>query len=77
MFSHLMGQRHRQEFVNKLKGDDHASAIKLSQADLLRYANKYNENRPGFEERIITITSDEVLQTTDGKSHFIVSFTFY
>ena len=70
MFSHLMGQRHRQEFVNKLKGDDHASAIKLSQADLLRYANKYNENRPGSEERIITITSDEVLQTTDGKSFY-------
>jgi len=67
MFSHLMGQRHRQEFVNKLKGDDHASAIKLSQADLLRYANKYNENRPGFEERIITITSDEEYPWPSGK----------
>ena len=43
MFSHLMGQRHRQRFVEEIYKEDPSRVMDLSQGDLLKYARKHNE----------------------------------
>ena len=57
MFSHLTGQRHRLEFASIQCG--HAD---YSPAELQKIASKYDERKEaGFENRIRTILSDEVI----------------
>ena len=60
MFSHLMGQRHRQRFVEEIYKDDPSRVMDLSQGDLLKYARNHNENGDDLRKRIRTRRSDEV-----------------
>jgi len=62
MFSHLMGQKHRKNFVNKELGFHTI----LSQAELLEKAVEYNENCLGFQIAE-TIRSDEDYPWPSGK----------
>ena len=60
MFSHLMGHRHRQRFVEEIYKEDPSRVMDLSQGDLLKYARKHNENGDDLGKRIRSRRSDEV-----------------
>ena len=60
MFSHLMGFKHRQAFVQEYYRDDPSKVIDLSQSELLNYARRHAENGDNLNERIKTRRSDEV-----------------
>ena len=60
MFSHLMGQKHRQRFVEDLHKDNPARYLDLSQGELLKMAKKYAENDKDLNVIIKTRRSDEV-----------------
>ena len=60
MFSHIMGHKHRQMFVEELYKDD-PKVIDLSQSELLSYARRYAENGDNLNDRIKTRRSDEVI----------------
>ena len=60
MFSHLMGFRHRQAFVEDYYREDPAQVMDLTQSELLNYARKHAENDDNLHERIKTRRSDEV-----------------
>ena len=49
MFSHIMGCKHRQKFVEKKYGDN-PKYISLSQRELLNMANKYKENEKNLSD---------------------------
>ena len=59
MFSHIMGYKHRQMYVEEFYRDD-VSVLDLSQAKLLDYARKHAENGDNLNDRIKTRRSDEV-----------------
>ena len=61
MFSHIMGYKHRQMFVEELFKDD-PKVLDLSQSELLSYARRYAENGDNLNDRIKTRRSDEVRQ---------------
>ena len=63
MFSHLMGRRHRQGFVDDLYKNRvwPFSDVDLSQSQLLEIAKANAENDSNLSERIKTRRSDEVL----------------
>ena len=63
MFSHLMGRRHRQGFVDDLYKNRRwpFSNVDLSQSQLLEIATANAENNSNLSERIKTRRSDEVL----------------
>jgi len=58
MFSHLMGHKHRQMFVDKMSSN-HQYNHGSSQADLLRAARRMSENGEKLSDLIKTIRSDE------------------
>jgi len=58
MFSHLMGHKHRQMFVDKMSSN-HQYNHGSSQADLLRAARRMSENTEKLSDLIKTIRSDE------------------
>ena len=60
MFSHLMGHRHRQRFVEEIYKDDPSRVMDLSQSDLLKYARKHSENNDDLGKKIRLRRSDEV-----------------
>ena len=60
MFSHLMGQKHRQRFAEALHKDDLGPYLDLSQSELLRLARKHAENGEDLNVKIRTRRSDEV-----------------
>ena len=60
MFSHIMGYKHRQMFVEELFKDD-PKVLDLSQSELLSYARRYAENGDNLNDRIKTRRSDEVM----------------
>merc|ERR1719341_275610 len=57
MFSHLMGHKHRQLFVEKMSYNHYSHST--SQADLLRAARRMSENSEKLSDLIKTIRSDE------------------
>lgn len=59
MFSHIMGYKHRQMFVEEIFKDD-PKVLDLSQSELLSYARRYAENGDNLNDRIKTRRSDEV-----------------
>ena len=61
MFSHIMGYKHRQMFVETTYKDD-PSVLDLSQSELLGYARRHAENGDNLNEKIKTRRSDEVRQ---------------
>ena len=63
---HLLGQGHRQKFVEQLHGDDGASVMDLTQSQLLKYATDYAENKHPL--RIRTKRSDEDFPWPAGKA---------
>merc|ERR1719508_347551 len=71
IFSHLMGQRHRYEFVARLYAGDPSTAM-LSQTELLDMARKHDENKPGFADKIRTRFSDEEYPWPAGKEPWSV-----
>ena len=60
MFSHIMGYKHRQMFVEEMFKDD-PKVLDLSQSELLSYARRYAENGDNLNDRIKTRRSDEVM----------------
>jgi hypothetical protein len=60
MFSHVMGHKHRQRFVEEIYKDDPSRVMDLSQGDLLKYARTHNENGDDLGKRIRSRRSDEV-----------------
>jgi len=71
MFSHLNGQKHRQQFMLMKYGNDPVK-VRLSQADLLRMAGQLNENVGRFQDRITTRYSDEEYPWPAGKEPWSV-----
>ena len=65
MYSHLIGQQHRQNYVDYFSNQD-PKMMNLSQADLLRFATEHDENKDGFEELIETRFSDDEYPWPDG-----------
>eukprot|EP00092_Neocalanus_flemingeri_P015622 GFUD01016910.1.p1 GENE.GFUD01016910.1~~GFUD01016910.1.p1 ORF type:complete len:552 (+),score=129.19 GFUD01016910.1:89-1744(+) len=68
MFSHLMGHRHRQRFVEAIYKDDPSRVMDLSQGELLKYARTHNENGDDLGKRIRTRRSDEEYPWPPGKA---------
>jgi len=68
MFSHLMGHRHRQRFVEEIYKDDPSRVMDLSQGDLLKYARKHSENNDDLGKRIRCRRSDEEYPWPPGKA---------
>ena len=60
MFSHIMGYKHRQMWV-ELTNKDNPKVLDLSQSELLGYACRYAENGDNLNDRIKTRRSDEVI----------------
>ena len=61
MFSHIMGYKHRQMFIEEIyKESNLAEVLDLSQSQLLDYARKHAENGDNLNEKIKTRRSDEV-----------------
>ena len=71
MFSHIMGHRHRQMFVETLYKDD-PTVLDLSQSNLLSYARRHAENGDNLNERIKTRRSDEEYPWPAGKAPWSV-----
>jgi len=60
MFSHLMGHKHRQMFLDKMSNNHNSNYNHgTSQADLLRAAKRMSENNEKLSDLIKTIRSDE------------------
>jgi len=68
MFSHLMGHRHRQRFVEEIYKDDPSRVMDLSQSDLLKYARKHSENNDDLGKKIRLRRSDEEYPWPPGKA---------
>ena len=60
MFSHLMGQKHRQRFAEAIHPDDLGPYLDMSQGELLRLARKHAENSDDLNLKIRSRRSDEV-----------------
>ena len=62
MFSHIMGYKHRQEFVRKMYENtpDAERFLNLSQRELLEMARKYSENKDDLHAKIRCRWTDEV-----------------
>ena len=65
MFSHIMGFKHRQEFVRKIheNSPEAERMLDLSQRELLEIARKYSENKDDLNAKIRCRRSDEVRTT--------------
>ena len=59
MLAHLIGQQHRQNYVDYFTNNDPAM-LDLSQAALLRFAEEHNENHADIATLIKTRHSDDV-----------------
>jgi len=68
MFSHLMGHKHRQRFVEEIYKEDPSRVMDLSQGDLLKYARIHNENGDDLGKRIRCRRSDEEYPWPPGKA---------
>ena len=71
MFSHIMGYKHRQMFVEETYKDD-PKVLDLSQSELLSYARRHAENGDNLNERIKTRRSDEEYPWPAGKAPWSV-----
>jgi len=71
MFSHLMGHKHRQLFMDRMAGNNN-SRWNMSQADLLRAAKKHSENHQKLSDLILTRQSDEEYHWPPGKAPWAV-----
>ena len=71
MFSHIMGYKHRQQFVEEIYKDD-SSVLGLSQSELLSHARRHAENGDDLKERIKTRRSDEEYPWPAGKAPWSV-----
>lgn len=71
MFSHIMGYKHRQQFVEEIYKDDH-NVLDLSQSELLGHARRHAENGDNLNERIKTRRSDEEYPWPAGKAPWSV-----
>jgi len=71
MYSHLLGQQHRQNYVDHYSNQD-PHMMNLSQAELLRFATEHDENRPGLEELIETRFSDDEYPWPDGMEPWLL-----
>eukprot|EP00092_Neocalanus_flemingeri_P106558 GFUD01136726.1.p1 GENE.GFUD01136726.1~~GFUD01136726.1.p1 ORF type:complete len:310 (-),score=101.96 GFUD01136726.1:42-899(-) len=71
MFSHLMGHKHRQRFMEDISGDDRRM-LNLTQAELLYKAKEYNENNHKLSDLIRTTRSDEKYPWPPGKAPWTV-----
>eukprot|EP00092_Neocalanus_flemingeri_P031563 GFUD01034274.1.p1 GENE.GFUD01034274.1~~GFUD01034274.1.p1 ORF type:complete len:402 (-),score=123.26 GFUD01034274.1:32-1237(-) len=71
MLSHLMGQKHRQRFLEEISAGD-LRMVSLSQAELLRIAKEFNENNQKLSELIRTSRSDERYPWPPGKAPWAV-----
>ena len=60
MFSHIVGYKHRQAFVEELYKDNPSHVLDLSQKELLEYARKNAENTFDLSVKIKTRRCDEV-----------------
>merc|ERR1719430_3036479 len=67
MFSHLMGHRHRQRFVEWQHPDNH-DYLDMSQGELLKLAKNYAENLENLNVKIKTRRSDEEYPWPPGKA---------
>jgi len=72
MFSHILGYKHRQAFVEKLYEDDPTDVLNLTQSELLKYARKYAENDKDLKDLIKTVISDEEYPWPPGKAPWAV-----
>jgi len=72
MFSHIMGHKHRQKFVDIKYGENNPQFINLSQKELLKEAMKYNENVGKISDLIRTRRSDEEYPWPPGKAPWSV-----
>lgn len=59
MFQHLIGQTHRQKYVDNFYNDD-PEYMDMTQQDLLKFATEHNENNDRLYNLIETIYSDDV-----------------
>ena len=59
MFQHLIGQSHRQKYVDNFHNDD-PKWMDLTQQELLRFAEEHNENNDRLYNLIETRYSDDV-----------------
>ena len=64
MFSHIMGYKHRQAFVEEMHKEDPSNVLQLSQRELLDFARRMAENGDDLTTKIKTRRSDEVLNKT-------------
>eukprot|EP00092_Neocalanus_flemingeri_P036166 GFUD01039377.1.p1 GENE.GFUD01039377.1~~GFUD01039377.1.p1 ORF type:complete len:411 (-),score=128.55 GFUD01039377.1:42-1274(-) len=71
MFSHLMGHKHRQRFMEDISGDD-PRMLNLTQAELLYKAKEFNENNHKLSDLIRTTRSDEKYPWPPGKAPWTV-----
>eukprot|EP00092_Neocalanus_flemingeri_P031562 GFUD01034273.1.p1 GENE.GFUD01034273.1~~GFUD01034273.1.p1 ORF type:complete len:411 (+),score=130.26 GFUD01034273.1:51-1283(+) len=71
MFSHLMGHKHRQRFIEDISRDD-PRMLNLTQAELLYKAKEYNENNHKLSDLIRTTRSDEKYPWPPGKAPWTV-----
>ena len=71
MYSHLLGQQHRQNYVDHFSNYDQ-TMMNLSQAELLQFATEHNENKPGLEELIETRFSDDEYPWPDGMEPWLL-----
>ena len=60
MFSHIMGYKHRQAFVEEMHKDDPSQVLQLTQRELLDIARRMAENGDDLSKKIKTRRSDEV-----------------
>jgi len=74
MFSHLMGHKHRQQFMNRMSGNKSGRVCRsdMSQAALLRAAKKHSENHQKLSDLILTRQSDEEYHWPPGKAPWAV-----
>ena len=70
MFSHIMGFKHRQRFVEEMFKDKPEKTVNLSQHDLLRYARRFAENDE--TSKIDSRNSDEAYPWPPGKAPWAV-----
>jgi len=72
MFSHIMGYKHRQAFVEEMHKEDPSNVLQLSQRELLDFARRMAENGDDLTTKIKTRRSDEEYPWPTGKAPWSV-----
>ena len=72
MFSHIMGYKHRQAFVEEMHKDDPSQVLQLTQRELLDIARRMAENGDNLCKKIKTRRSDEEYPWPTGKAPWSV-----